>query len=339
MSRSASDGEHIGTTVKRLRRQRNLTQEALAVRVGCSRSLIQQIENGKRVPPRAQREKLSAVLGERLPGVGDETDAESNNSDMRIRFDILLNQEPTIAARVLTLAQSLVALEATPAQLAPLREIAERQLAQAEEVLTQIPSGSVVVREWNTVTDWLTVLDRAEDKICAIHTADLGAIGGDVGAEYHRAILAKARSGVSVQRVYVLDDIENVVPYETKLWQQVRANIETILVNRAFAPNAQSMLIVDDGYVLTGDYDFRRRERDSSRFSSLRHDVQTAHRKFNQLYDLRSVGMALVVNDLVKQTGLTRFERLDQDDCRDRFFSALHAAWNDQELPVEGDRG
>ncbi|MVU75754.1 helix-turn-helix domain-containing protein [Nocardia sp. ET3-3] len=339
MSREASDGEPIGVTVKRLRRQRNLTQEALAERVECSRSLIQQIENGKRNPPREQREKLSAVLGERLPGLDDESDADAERSEMRIGFNILLSRQPDIASRVLAIGQSLVALGDSAAQLAPLREIADRQLSRAEEVLTQIPSGSVVVREWNTVNDWLTVLGRAQRSIRAIHTADLGAIGGDVGDEYHRAILDKAHSGVSLQRVYVLDDIKNVEPYETKLWQQVKADVETILINRAFAPNAQSMLIVDDDFVLTGDYDFRRRERDSSRFSSLRHDVQTAHRKFDQLYELKSAQMALVVNDLVDRVGLTKFERLEHGDCRTRFWAALEAAWHDEELPVEGGRG
>ncbi|MTE15975.1 helix-turn-helix transcriptional regulator [Nocardia aurantiaca] len=336
MSRSASDGEPIGAVVKRLRRQRNLTQEALAERVGCSRSLIQQIENGKRIPPRLQREKLSAVLGERLPGLGEETDAEAAISDLRIRFDILLSRKPDLADRVLTLAQSLAALDDTGEELVPLREIAERQLARAEEVLIQIPSGSVVVREWNTVIDWLTVLDRARERICAIHSAELGAIGGDVGDEYHRAILAKAQSGVSVQRVYVLDDVVDVTLYEDKLWQQVKAKVETILVNREFAPNAQGMLIVDDSYVLAGDYDFRRRERDSSRFSSLWQDVQAAHRKFNHLRDLRSFGKALVVNDLVERTGLARFERLDQEDCRGRFQEALRRAWTNEEPGSEG---
>ncbi|MGV9665591.1 helix-turn-helix transcriptional regulator [Nocardia niigatensis] len=335
MSGSASDGERIGAVIKRLRRQRNLTQEALAERVGCSRSLIQQIENGKRTPPRPQREKLSAVLGERLPGLGDETPAEAASSDLRIRFDILLDRRPEIAARVLSLAQSLAALDDTSEELVPLREIAERQLARAEEVLIQIPSGSVVVREWNTVNDWLSVLVRARERICAIHTADLGAIGGDVGDEYHRAILARARSGVSVQRVYVLDDVSGVIPYEDKLWQQVKAKVETTLVKRDFAPNAQGMLIVDDSYVLAGDYDFRRRERDSSRFSSLWHDVQTAHRKFTHLRELRSDGMALGVNDLVERTGLARFQRLDEEDCRDRFRAALRQAWNNEQSGFE----
>ncbi|GAB2563689.1 helix-turn-helix domain-containing protein [Nocardia heshunensis] len=338
MSRSASDGEPIGAVVKRLRQQRNLTQETLAKRVGCSRSLIQQIENGTRTPPRAQREKLSAALGERLPGDGDETDAEAALSEIRIRFDILLNQKPDIATRALTLAQSLAALDDTDEALAPLREIAERQLARAEEVLTQIPSCSVVVREWNTILDWLTVLVRAQQRICAIHTAELGAIGGDVGDEYHREILSKARSGVLVQRVYVLDDVVNVEPYEDRLWQQVRADVETILVNRELAPNAQGILIVDDSYVLAGDYDFRRKERDSSRFSTLRHDVQAAQRKFNHLRELRNHGMALVVNDLVKTTGLAGLERLDEVS-RPRFRDALRRAWNNEEPGIEGNPG
>lgn len=335
MSGSASDGEVIGATVKRLRRQRGLTQEALALRVGCSRSLIQQIENGKRMPPSAQREKLSWALGERLPGVDDENDADEAARDLRFRFEQLLSRSPDIADRVIGLGQSLAALDDTGDELIPLREIAERQLDRAEEVVTQIPSGSVVVREWNTVNDWLSVLVRAQRTICAIHSAELGAIGGDIGDEYHRAILGKARSGVSVQRVYVLDDVDNVVPYADKLWQQVKAGVETILVKRDFAPNAQGMLIVDEGYVLAGDYDFRRRERDSSRFSTLRHDVQAAHRKFTSLRELKAYGMALVVNDLVESTGLVAFERLDHEDCRPRFHAALHRAWNDEDPGTE----
>ncbi|MGW4247222.1 helix-turn-helix domain-containing protein [Nocardia sp. NPDC004722] len=335
MSCSASDGEPIGAVVKRLRRQRNLTQETLAQRVGCSRSLIQQIENGTRVPPCAQREKLSAALGERLPGDGDQSEAEAALSDVRIRFDILLNQKPDIATRALAIAQSLAALKDTDEVLAPLREIAERQLGRAEEVLTQIPSGSVVVREWNSIIDWLTVLVRAQQRICAIHTTELGAVGGDVGDEYHREILAKARSGVSVQRIYVLDDVVDVEPYEDRLWQQVKAGVETILVNRELAPNAQGILIVDDGYVLAGDYDFRRKARDLSRFSTLRHDVQAAYRKFNHLRELRTYGMALVVNDLVEMTGLARFERLDGEG-RPRFRDALRRAWNDDDLGIVG---
>ncbi|GAB4583664.1 multiprotein-bridging factor 1 family protein [Nocardia sp. NPDC127526] len=338
MSRSASDGEQVGKLVRRLREERRLTQQALADQTGCSRSLIQQIENGTRVPPLALRERLSSVLGERLPTAGTETDADLAGSELRMRFSILLGKDPAAVERVLTIAESIVNANAARAEVAPLRFIAERQLERAEEVLTQIPSGSATVWEWNTINDWLAVLGRAQQAICAIHTADLGTISGDVGDEYHAEILRLAGAGVWVRRLYVLDDIADVESYEDKLWQQVRAGVETVLVNRRFASNAQSMLIVDENYVATGEYDYARRERVATRFSALKHDIQFAQTRFNKLYDLRSVGMALVVNDIAALPQLAAFQRLGQDDCRNLFRTALRQAWNDEgEPPVEGD--
>ncbi|WP_067828168.1 helix-turn-helix transcriptional regulator [Nocardia inohanensis] len=338
MSRSTSEGEPVGTLVRRLRKERDLTQAQLATRVGCSRSLVQQIENNTRIPPLALRERLSSVLGERLPTGVEESDGDIATSELRMRFNILLGKDPDVVSRVLAVAQSLVDAAGARGEVEPLRSIAERQLERAEEVLTQIPSGSATVWEWNTINDWLTVLGRAETAICAIHTADLGTIGGDVGDEYHQEILRLAGAGVSVRRLYVVDAIDDVVPYEDKLWQQVRAGVETVLINRAFASNAQSMLIVDESYVATGEYDMGRRERVATRFSALKHDVQFSQRRFNKLYELRSAGMALVVNDVAARPELARYQRLAQDDCRALFRAGLRRAWGETngESPVEG---
>ncbi|WP_067539713.1 helix-turn-helix domain-containing protein [Nocardia crassostreae] len=339
MSRSASDGEQVGKLVRRLREERRLTQQALADQTGCSRSLIQQIENGTRVPPLALQERLSSVLGERLPTEGTETAADLATSELRMRFSILLGKDPAAVERVLSIGESIVNANAARTEVEPLRYIAERQLERAEEVLTQIPSGSATVWEWNTINDWLTVLSRAQQGICAIHTADLGAISGDVGDEYHAEILRLAGADVWVRRLYVLDNIDDVESYEDKLWQQVRAGVETVLVNRRFASNAQGMLIVDESYVATGEYDYARRERVATRFSALKHDIQFAQTRFNKLYDLRSDGMALVVNDIVALPQLAGYQRLGQDDCRTLFRTALRQAWNTDagEPPVEGE--
>ncbi|WP_327144134.1 helix-turn-helix transcriptional regulator [Nocardia sp. NBC_01327] len=329
MSRSAADGEQIGKQVRRLRKERDLTQLQLADQVGCSRSLVQQIENGTRIPPLALRERLSSVLGERLPTTGNETEADVANSDLRMRFNILLGKDPAAVERVLAIAQSLVDASAAREEVAPLRDIAERQLERAEEVLTQIPSGSATVWEWNTINDWLTVLSRASRAICAIHTADLGTIGGDLGDEYHSAILRLAAGGIVVRRLYVLDEIADVVAYEDKIWQQVKAGVETVLVNRLHASNAQSMLIVDESYVTTGEYDYARRERVATRFSALKHDVRFAQSRFDKLYALTGGGLALVVNEVMAQPALARFQRLGEADCRPLFRAALAQAWND----------
>ncbi|MBL1078216.1 helix-turn-helix transcriptional regulator [Nocardia sp. 2] len=336
MSRSASDGEPVGERVRRLRKDRDLTQQQLADLVAVSRSLVQQIENGKRIPPLALRERLSAALGEQLL-TGQE--AGDVGSDLRMRFNILLGKDPQTVERVLDIAQSLVDAASARDTVEPLREIAERQLERAEEVLTQIPSGSAQVWEWNTIHDWLTVLGRARDSVCAIHTADLGTISGDVGDDYHERILQLAGDAVEVRRLYVIDKIDDVFPYEDKLWQQARTGVETVLVPRELAPNAQSMLVVDESYVATGEYAYSRRERIVTRFSSLKHDIQFAIRRFEQLYKLRSAGMAIAVNDVIADASLTRYHSLAQDDCRNGFRAALRQAWaRAGESPVEGAR-
>ncbi|MFF2557594.1 helix-turn-helix transcriptional regulator [Nocardia sp. NPDC058058] len=339
MSRSAADGEQVGELVRRLRKERDLTQLHLAEQVGCSRSLIQQIENGTRIPPLALRERLSSVLGERMPVVGTETPADLVSSDLRMQFNILLGKDPESVARVLAIAQSLIDVGAARSEVTPLGFIAKRQLERAEELLTQIPSGSATVWEWNTINDWLTVLGRASQAICAIHTADLGAIGGDLGDEYHLEIMRIARAGVSVRRLYVIDAIADVVPYEDKIWQQVRAGVETVLVDRVHASNAQSMLIVDQSYVTTGEYDYARRERVATRFSALKHDVQFAQSRFDKLYELRSAGMALVVNEIMAQPTLARFPRLGPEDSRALFRTALADSWAEGAGASSGEGG
>ncbi|QLY30556.1 helix-turn-helix domain-containing protein [Nocardia huaxiensis] len=334
MSRSTPDAEPVGERVRKLRKDRDLTQQELADLVGVSRSLVQQIENGKRIPPLALRERLSSALGEQLLTGQEAGDA---GSDLRMRFNILLGKDPAVVERVLVIAQSLVDAASARDTVEPLREIAERQLERAEEVLTQIPSGSAQVWEWNTIHDWLTVLGRARNSVRAIHTADLGTIGGDVGEDYHEKILQLAADSVEVRRLYVIDSIDDVFPYEDKLWQQARNRVETVLVPRELAPNAQSMLVVDESYVATGEYAYSRRERIVTRFSSLKHDIQFAIRRFDQLYKLANAGMAIAVDEVIAHADLARYRSLAQDDCRTEFRAALRRAWVQAgESPVEG---
>lgn len=60
MTRANSIDEPIGAMIRRLRKERGLTQKALADKAKCSRSQIQQIESGTRVPQLSLRETLSA---------------------------------------------------------------------------------------------------------------------------------------------------------------------------------------------------------------------------------------------------------------------------------------
>ncbi|MFI5779073.1 multiprotein-bridging factor 1 family protein [Nocardia sp. NPDC051570] len=335
-------GEPIGQLVRRLRTERGYTQAALAKKADCSRSLIQQIENGTRVPPLSLRERLSSALGEELPmtAVPDAaTEADGGHYDLRMRFNILLGKDPGIVERVLSIAQSVIDARTSTEDIEPLRLIAARQLDRAEEILAQIPSRSATVWEWNTINDWLTILEQAERSIRAIHTADLGTIGGDVGDDYHAAIVRLADNvhepRVQVRRMYVLDRIDDVWPYDDKLWRQVRSGVESVLVKREHARNAQSQLIVDDRYVCVGEYDYSRQARVATRFSVLKHDVAFAIRRFEKLYELRQIGSAIVVGDIAATPPLAEFERLTEGNCRELFREALGRAWDRIPLPGE----
>ncbi|MCL2697928.1 MAG: helix-turn-helix domain-containing protein [Oscillospiraceae bacterium] len=52
----------LGARVKRKREQYDLTQEALAGRVGCSRIMIVYIESGEKIPSLALTRKLAKAL-------------------------------------------------------------------------------------------------------------------------------------------------------------------------------------------------------------------------------------------------------------------------------------
>ncbi|MFJ4651332.1 helix-turn-helix domain-containing protein [Nocardia sp. NPDC088792] len=324
---TTSDEEQVGELVRRLRKERDLTQAQLAERVGCSRSLIQQIENGTRVPPLGLRERLSSALGEQLP-VAD-GDADIVGSDLRMRFNILLGKDSEVIERVLAIAQRLVDLSATRDEVAPLREIAERQLDRAEELMDQIASGTVTVQDWNTINDWLTVLDGTRSSVRTIHTVNISTISGPTGDNYNDRLIALARAAVSVQRVYVLDTITDAIPHEDRLWDQARAGVETILVPRRYAPRAPSVLIFDDAYVAKGEYEIQGRERIASRISSLRHEVQFELRRFTDVYELDDAGKAVRVETLIAQPPLAahRDSELGEGDCRALFRAELAREW------------
>ena len=55
---------HIGTIVRRLRRQRQLTQEQLAARTGLSQGHVSHLENGERLNPgMTTLKRLARALG------------------------------------------------------------------------------------------------------------------------------------------------------------------------------------------------------------------------------------------------------------------------------------
>src|SRR5918912_3263064 len=60
---TTTDYAALGRWLKRRRRSLNLTQDALAERVGCAPSMLQKIEQGTRRPSRDLAERLVDALG------------------------------------------------------------------------------------------------------------------------------------------------------------------------------------------------------------------------------------------------------------------------------------
>ncbi|WP_067814330.1 helix-turn-helix domain-containing protein [Nocardia inohanensis] len=334
MTRADRLDEPVGELVRRLRKERGFTQAVLAAKAGCSRSLIQQIENGSRLPQLSLREKLSLALGTALPANGHPGAVRSidhRRDQLRMRFNVLLGEDAAAVERALRLVERLIdAARTDDAQ--PLREIALRQLDRAEDVLAQVPSRTATVWEWSTVRDMGTVVEHATRSVRMIHTASLNSISGDAGDDYHDALLRiAARTGpdrVDLRRVYVVDRISDIWPYEDKLWRLTRAGVENVVVKRDHAATATGLLLVDRRFVVVGEYDSEPETRVASRISGLPHDVVFAERRFQQLYRLKGTRSAFVVNPLLADPPLDRYEDLDDADCRTHFRTALQDAWN-----------
>ncbi|WP_433564968.1 helix-turn-helix domain-containing protein [Nocardia sp. CA-151230] len=337
MTRANPIGEPIGDMIRRLRKERGLTQKTLADKAKCSRSLIQQIEQGTRVPQLSLRERLSAVLGVALPAAGRMGSvagtADHVPDTLRMRFNVLLGQDPAVAEHALRIAQRLVEAAAAGPEVTALQAIARRQLERAENILAQVPSRIARVPEWNTVTDWCTVLEQAIRSVRMVHVAGFAAIGGEAGDEYHTAMLRlAARTGAAtldMRRIYVIDSIADLWPYDDRLWRLARAGITNLVVKREHAPNAQGLLVVDEKFTVSGEYDNFREGRLATRFSALQPDIDFQLDRFDRLEALHRRGRAIGINALIATPPLSQFAHLDTGDCRTLFRSAIENAWDD----------
>ncbi|MGW4247220.1 helix-turn-helix domain-containing protein [Nocardia sp. NPDC004722] len=336
MTRANPVEEPIGELIRRLRRERGLTQKSLADKAKCSRSLIQQIESGTRVPQLSLRESLSAALGVALPTGSRATPsgghADSGTDALRMRFNVLLGQDPVAAEHALRIAERLIGAKSADADLEPLRAIAVRQLRHAEDVLAQVPARSVTVLEWNTVADWRMLIEQATRSVCSIHVAGFAVLGGEIGEEYHASIYRLAsRTGpakLDIRRIYVLDTISELWPYDEKLWRLARAGVENLLVRRDDVPGAAGLMLVDDRFAILGEYDHARETRLATRFSAMAHEIRFLRGRFEKLYALGSQRRAIPVNKLLTRPPLEHHTRIDEPECREKFRAALTEAWN-----------
>lgn len=64
--------EHIGETIKLLRKRQNITQKILSAETGVDRSLISKIEKGKTAGSIQTIKKLAIALGVRISEILDD---------------------------------------------------------------------------------------------------------------------------------------------------------------------------------------------------------------------------------------------------------------------------
>ncbi|GAB2563674.1 hypothetical protein GCM10027167_83490 [Nocardia heshunensis] len=250
-----------------------------------------------------------------------------------MQFNVLLGKDPAMAEHALRITRRLLEAASVDADTASLRAIALRQLTRAETVLAQVPSRMVRVPEWNTITDWCTILEQATSSVLMVHAVGFAAIGGEVGDEYHNILLRlAARTGsarIDMRRIHVIDAIADVWPYEDRLWRLTRSGMTNLVVKRDHAPNAQGLLVVDGRFTVSGEYDNFREGRVATRVSALQPDIDFHLDRFTKLDALAQRGRAIQVNELIAAPPLARFAHLDDGDCRRLFREALERAWNE----------
>ncbi|MFO8071484.1 MAG: helix-turn-helix transcriptional regulator [Polyangia bacterium] len=98
--------ERIRTRIRRLRKERRLTQEQLCDLAGISRDAISRIEGGSRAPTLSTLERVAAALGASWADiVGDGPELKHTHSLVAERVALLVDQQ---SEQVQEIAESLV---------------------------------------------------------------------------------------------------------------------------------------------------------------------------------------------------------------------------------------
>ncbi len=96
----------IGRTVRRLRSERGLTQQALAVRLGISASYLNLIEHDQRAVTASLLIKLTEVLGVELAALSGTAERQLESGLREVLSDPMLGLDEVPEAEVATLAAS-----------------------------------------------------------------------------------------------------------------------------------------------------------------------------------------------------------------------------------------
>ena len=99
---SEATGKKIGQRVRRLRKEQRLSLRALAIKSGCSASLISQVELNQAAPSIASLERIAAGLGVRLGDFFSTAGAQSTAIVSRSKGPLFKRQQSNILVESLT---------------------------------------------------------------------------------------------------------------------------------------------------------------------------------------------------------------------------------------------
>jgi predicted transcriptional regulator/transcriptional regulator with XRE-family HTH domain len=184
----------IGRTVKRLRTERALTQQALAARLGISASYLNLIEHDQRAVTAALLIKLSEILAVDLAALSGTTERQLETHLREVFADPMLAADPVDEAEIAQLAASQPA-----ASRAILSLYRAWRVAREDSGGIALPSGRRILLPTEEVRDFFN--DHAnhfpilEDAAAAL-TAELG--GAPSETNHAIAERLRHRHGVSI---------------------------------------------------------------------------------------------------------------------------------------------
>ncbi len=184
----------IGRTIKRLRTERALSQQALAARLGISGSYLNLIEHDQRAVTASLLMKLGSVLGADLAELSGNTERQAEAALREVLADPMLGLPPVPEAELQTLAGSAPA--AAQAMLALYRSW---RVAQEDSTGIALPSGRRVRLPNEEARDFFQAGQNHFPALEAVAERVGAELGAEIGG-FDRAIAARlsGRHGVRV---------------------------------------------------------------------------------------------------------------------------------------------
>jgi transcriptional regulator with XRE-family HTH domain len=291
----ASEGTNI-----RLRRQaKNLTQDALARKIGVSRSRIQQIETSSDPIPTRLAEPLADALGLDISGTespwAKALDAIGKSDDHAKLFESVIDVLAKLPPRGTSVKTStdptadLVKTEFLWDSVTSLWSFSDRLANFVNSPTTEIP-------DFSAIDLWTKLLWLAKDNVKAIHCGPIKAWwNSQPGRDYLNANLGVAKRGCKIERLFIIpeeklrsapDETPHLTPLAFNVIKQLRSQPNISVRYRHSDPSVSlpSFLLVDDQFMISEVFNASGM-RDYSVLSVDKWVIDRAKRTFKELFD------------------------------------------------------